>query len=100
LCFDEPGKRVYIKPDEMVETRAERKTSHTSDDSDSRRAAGTLSTDDKARRTNPWAYPLAGEDAWETLEILRDRFGEVRALQLFTACVPIPQASVQETALV
>lgn len=39
-------------------------------------------------------------DAWETREILRDHFGEVRALQLFTACAPIPQASVQETALV
>ena len=37
-------------------------------------------------------------DAWETLEILRDRFGETRALQLFTAYTPIPQASVQETA--
>jgi hypothetical protein len=27
-------------------------------------------------------------DAWETLEHLRDRFGEARAMQLYTASVP------------
>jgi hypothetical protein len=39
-------------------------------------------------------------DTWETLEILRDRFGEARALQLLTAYAPLPQASVQEAVLV
>lgn len=28
-------------------------------------------------------------DAWETLEILRDRFGEARAVAIFTAYAPV-----------
>lgn len=38
-------------------------------------------------------------DAWETLEILRDRFGEARAFNMFTAYAHAPQASVKEAAM-
>jgi hypothetical protein len=36
-------------------------------------------------------------DAWDTLEVLRDRFGEARAMQIFTAYARVPQERVQET---
>ncbi len=39
-------------------------------------------------------------DSWATLDMLRDRFGEARALQLLTAYAPLPQASVQEAVLI
>jgi hypothetical protein len=39
-------------------------------------------------------------ESWETLEILRDRFGEARALQLLTAYTPIPQGQRQRAVLV
>ena len=39
-------------------------------------------------------------DTWDTLEILRDCFGEARALQLLTAYAPLPQTVVQEAVLV
>ena len=32
-------------------------------------------------------------DAWATLDVLRERFGEVRALHLFTACAPLLQTT-------
>lgn len=35
-------------------------------------------------------------DAWQTLEVLRDRFGEVRAMQIFTAYAHFPQESTRE----
>ena len=35
-------------------------------------------------------------DAWETLEILRDRFGEARALQLLTAYAPLLCTNTQK----
>ena len=34
-------------------------------------------------------------DAWQTLEILQDRFGEARAMQIFTASARFPQASAE-----
>ena len=39
-------------------------------------------------------------DAWSTLDLLRERFGEVRALQLFTACAPLLQTGLREAVLV
>ncbi|HEU5383710.1 MAG TPA: hypothetical protein VFV38_50560 [Ktedonobacteraceae bacterium] len=39
-------------------------------------------------------------DAWETLEILRDRFGETRALQLLTAYAPLLGANMQKAVMV
>jgi hypothetical protein len=39
-------------------------------------------------------------DAWETLEVLRDRFGEARALEIFTAYAPAQQPGSQEVAMV
>lgn len=39
-------------------------------------------------------------DAWETLEILRDRFGEARALQLLTAYAPLLCANMQKAVMV
>jgi hypothetical protein len=38
-------------------------------------------------------------DAWETLEILRDRFGEAKALQLLTAYAPLLRANMQKAAM-
>jgi len=35
-------------------------------------------------------------DAWSTLEMLRDRFGEARAMQIFTAYANHPHKSTQE----
>jgi hypothetical protein len=35
-------------------------------------------------------------DAWDTLEILRDRFGEAKAIQIFTAYAPSPHPAKQE----
>jgi 2-keto-3-deoxy-galactonokinase len=35
-------------------------------------------------------------DAWETLEILKDRFGEARALEIFTAYAPRQQTRTLE----
>ncbi len=35
-------------------------------------------------------------DAWQTLEMLRDRFGEARAMQIFTACAPLSDTHKQE----
>lgn len=35
-------------------------------------------------------------DAWDTLEMLRHRFGEARALQIFTAYARIPQRRAKE----
>lgn len=39
-------------------------------------------------------------DAWSTREMLVKRFGEVRAMQIFTASAPLPHVSTRETALV
>jgi hypothetical protein len=35
-------------------------------------------------------------DAWETWEILIHRFGEARAMQIFTAYAPLPQERGRE----
>lgn len=39
-------------------------------------------------------------DAWETLEILRDLFGETRALAIFTAYAPAQHMRTQEAVMV
>ena len=39
-------------------------------------------------------------DAWDTLAILRERFDEARAMQLYTASVPFPLANEQHTMFV
>ena len=36
------------------------------------------------------------QDAWETLEMLRARFGEARALHLYTASAPLPHTRERE----
>lgn len=35
-------------------------------------------------------------DSWDTLEMLRDRFGDARAIRIFTAYAPLLQEQEQE----
>jgi len=39
-------------------------------------------------------------DAWDTLEILRDFFGDARALHIFTAHARVPQTTERPAVLV
>lgn len=39
-------------------------------------------------------------DSWETLEILRDCFGEAKAMQIFTAHARVPQTNERPAVLV
>jgi hypothetical protein len=40
------------------------------------------------------------EDLWATFEVLTDRFGEGRAIQVVTAQAPLPQESKREAVLI
>ena len=39
-------------------------------------------------------------DAWTTLAMLRERFGETRAMKLYTASTPLPRTREREAVLV
>ena len=55
----------------------------------------TLGEEEETEQLIDWLL-----DAWETLELLRMRFGDATALKFFTAYAPLSQEKEQEAVMV